>query len=264
MYSPEEIALVRRYTQGITPQFKTRDMPNIQPKTSNIKRFEDIQNVLFINLDERTDRRDETVQHLTQLGFKPQRLSAVKFTPGALGCSLSHIKAIELAKANKWTHVLVCEDDALFGDSSRVKEQVNCFLQRHDDWDIILFSVYVAKGLYVDSCSARVYDSYCTTAYLVRQEYYDVLLHNYKRGAYKFFNYKINTPIDHFWSSLQNRDQWYTILPIVAVQRPSKSDVNDGKVFTDFRDGTITSYTENIQNYPSDEQAKIREIVGNT
>jgi len=38
------------------------------------------------------------------------------FKPGEIGCTMSHIKALEIAREKKWDHVIVLEDDVIVAD----------------------------------------------------------------------------------------------------------------------------------------------------
>jgi GR25 family glycosyltransferase involved in LPS biosynthesis len=162
---------------------------------------------------------------------------------------LSHIKCLEIAKKNQWTHVLICEDDALFRtDIKLVQDRISTFLQRHEDWDVITLGPNIREAEYIDDCTARVLKSWCAAAYIVRQEYYDVLLHTFKSAT------KGNIIADATWSHLSIRDHWYTVLPLMVVQRPSKSDLEDTVV--DYRKLLIKHSFNNTRNYLPSERDK--------
>lgn len=210
----------------------------------------------------RKDRREETWKELRNLNLKPIRIDAVKFYPGSLGCTLSHIKALEIAKLKNWKHVMICEDDIEFTENKKVLvQQFDTFLSRHNDWDVITLGANINEAVYVDDSCARILSSFCTTCYIVRQEYYDVLLNNFKMAAHKMFHkFPGNHEIDVEWHSLQKRDMWYTILPIVAVQRISASDIAgspDQKI--NYQNSMISSSLGNIQNYPDQEKTKVKD-----
>ena len=72
-------------------------------------------NVMYINLDSRVDRKEHVEKELVKIGvIHPERLKAVKLENGALGCSMSHLKCIEIAKQQNYEYVLICEDDITF------------------------------------------------------------------------------------------------------------------------------------------------------
>ena len=82
-----------------------------------LKNISDIQNVLYINLESRSDRKEHVENQLAIIGLQNfNRFNAIKLENGALGCSMSHLKCLQTAKTNNWDHVLICEDDIQFLD----------------------------------------------------------------------------------------------------------------------------------------------------
>jgi hypothetical protein len=198
------------------------DLPNLHAKQSKIRGFPDLQHVVYINLAKRPDRRALVEAELGKVGWKPERIDGVDFTPGVMGCIFSHIKSLEYAKARKWPHVLICEDDVQFTRSpSELQMQLNQFFLQHSDWDVVLLGCTVLDGTHVTPSCVRVQKAYAAHCYLIREEYYDVLLHNYRQTIDK----KDETPLDVSWHSLQKRDRWLMPYPMLAVQRASFSDI---------------------------------------
>ena len=67
--------------------------------------------VFVINLDKRPDRWSDI-----QVEFKDwniERVSATEFNPGWKGCTLSHIKCLELANQRNYDWILIVEDDCV-------------------------------------------------------------------------------------------------------------------------------------------------------
>ena len=62
----------------------------------------DIKHSFYINLDARSDRKEYIERELPKIEITPNRFSAIKLTNGALGCSMSHLKCLEIAKKNNW------------------------------------------------------------------------------------------------------------------------------------------------------------------
>jgi GR25 family glycosyltransferase involved in LPS biosynthesis len=91
--------------------------------------FDAIQHIVYINLDERTDRRVHVEKQLVR-AFpleRIQRFSAIRAAKGAIGCSRSHIAVLELAKANGWPNVLVVEDDFTWNNFEKGSPISPCF-----------------------------------------------------------------------------------------------------------------------------------------
>lgn len=80
--------------------------------------FDMVDIVMYINLDNRKDRMYDMERELLRVGI-PQhkliRISAVRNTDcGALGCTCSHIKCLQLARKRGWNRVMILEDDFNF------------------------------------------------------------------------------------------------------------------------------------------------------
>ena len=82
---------------------------------------------LYINLDSRTDRLEHVTNELKKMDINAERVKAVKLENGAVGCTMSHIKCLELAQKRDYEHVFICEDDILFLDPTLYKEKIPCF-----------------------------------------------------------------------------------------------------------------------------------------
>ena len=78
---------------------------------SIISSIADIKHAFYINLASRPDRKQHVEEQLKIMGIQAERFNAIKLANGALGCSLSHLKCLETAKENNWSHLLVVEDD---------------------------------------------------------------------------------------------------------------------------------------------------------
>ena len=189
-------------------------------------------NTVFINLDERVDRREHFLQEFAKLGFpvgsngrNPHRISATKLEKGAIGCSMSHIKALEYAKAQGWDQVCICEDDITFTRPVELLMSLAKIWQSpaiNNAWDVLILGgnnwpPFTQRS---DSC-IQVHNCMSTTGYVVKRHYYDTLLQNYKDGVRLF----LQNPdkgylyaIDVWWRRLQVRDRWYMVVPATVDQ----------------------------------------------
>ena len=198
--------------------------------------FENI-NVMYINLACRTDRNTHVQSELKKIGVNnPERFNAIKLEDGALGCSMSHLKCIELAKKNNYEYVFICEDDIEFLNPELFLTQLQSFLKSAISWDVILVAgnnmlPYLPAN---DTC-IKILNCQTTTGYIVKREYYDTLIDNYKTGIKNLLKEPFNNEykIDKYWFKLQRKDNWYLIIPLTIVQREDYSDIE--KKVTNFR-----------------------------
>jgi len=134
--------------------------------------FQDIKNILYINLDYRIDRKQHIESELSKMGWTGERFSAIKDDIGAIGCSKSHIQCLQIALERGWDHVLICEDDLTFTNVNLLKHNLDRFLQkkREHDWDVVLVSGnnYPPSEI-EDDVSIRIRNCQCACGYLVNR-----------------------------------------------------------------------------------------------
>lgn len=194
--------------------------------------------VVYINLDHRVDRRMHVETQLKSIGIEnAERFKAIKHDNGALGCSMSHLKCIENAKKNNYKYLMVCEDDIEFTDPVLFTTKLNSFLNSNIEWDVILMAgnnmlPYVPENNFC----IKVLNCQTTTGYIVKNEYYDKLIKNYKDGIERLIetNNHFNYNIDKYWFRLQRKDNWFLIIPLSVVQKGDYSDIE--KKVTNFKD----------------------------
>uniref|UniRef100_A0A6C0ERX9 Glycosyl transferase family 25 domain-containing protein n=1 Tax=viral metagenome TaxID=1070528 RepID=A0A6C0ERX9_9ZZZZ len=129
----------------------------------------DIKNIFYINLDTRPDRKAHVENELNKVGLKGQRFNAIKMQNGALGCSMSHLEVLKNAKANSLDHVLIVEDDITFINISLFTSQLNNFLFKNKEWDVLLIAGN-NKGYYEkkDDTCVKITKCITTTGYLIK------------------------------------------------------------------------------------------------
>ena len=189
----------------------------------------DIKHAFYINLLSRPDRKQHVENQMKTIGINVERFNAIKMKNGAIGCSMSHLKIIEIAKANNWDHVLIVEDDILFTNPSLFIQQFNKFLSNHKDFDVVLIAGNnLPPYTKIDDSCVRVTHCQTTTGYIVKSHYYDTLINNYKAGILNLMrepdNHRLYA-IDKYWFNLQAIHNWYLITPLTVTQREDYSDI---------------------------------------
>lgn len=189
----------------------------------------DIKHAFYINLQSRPDRKQHVETQLKNVGINAERFNAIKMANGAIGCSMSHLKIIENAKANNFEHVLIVEDDILFTNPNLFIQQFNTFLSNHTDFDVALIAGNnVPPYTKIDDSCVKVTRCQTTTGYIVQKHYYDILIKNYKDGILNLIKEPANHfiyAIDKYWFNLQAIHKWYLITPLTVTQRADYSDI---------------------------------------
>lgn len=207
-----------------------------------------LKNTLFINLEHREDRKFNVVAQLRSVGcLSPERFPAVQTKEGAVGCSLSHIKCLELAKARGWEYVCIIEDDFKCVNPMRFRQSLADF-QEHStndglQWDVLLLGGNNCPPYFTPISSGGadgkeegkeikycVEVSYCisTVAYVVRSAFYDTLIQNYREGVAKLMRDPTNKreyAIDMYRKPLQASGRWFLLVPLTVTQLACYSDI---------------------------------------
>jgi hypothetical protein len=189
--------------------------------------MDSILHIIYINLEHRTDRKQQIELELSRFKGSVERLNATPHAIGGIGCSMSHIRALQRAKQAGWPHVLILEDDAMF---TNIKEgDISLSKLISEPYDVILLCGAYAS---YNPSTCRVISSQTATAYLVHSNYYDTLISNFKSGLEQLIRTNIYNKyaLDQYWKLLQPRDKWYIVLPTMCIQRPSYSDIEKKNV----------------------------------
>jgi len=196
----------------------------------NINSIDDIKNAFYINLEHRVDRKVQVEEELKTIGIKAERFNAIKMENGAIGCSMSHLKILQDAVANKLDHLLIVEDDITFLKPEVFKTQINKFFELHgNNWDVILLAGNnMPPYKPIDDTCIQVSRCQTTTGYLVNGHYIKVLMQNVKLGLTNLISKPSEHSkfaIDKFWFVLQGASKWFLITPLTVVQREGYSDI---------------------------------------
>lgn len=194
----------------------------------------DIKYAFYINLLSRPDRKQHVENQLKAVGINAQRFNAIKMSNGAVGCSMSHLKILEIAKSNNYDHVLIVEDDILFTDPNLFVNQINKFLLNCKKFDVVLIAGNnLPPYTKIDDTCVKVTQCQTTTGYLVQKHYYDILINNFKNGILNLMrepeNHRLYA-IDKYWFNLQVKDNWYLIIPLTVTQREDYSDIEKRQI----------------------------------
>lgn len=237
-----------------------------------IKSITDIKHCLYINLASRPDRKQHIEEELRGVGLNPTRFNAIKLKNGRIGCSMSHLKCLQIAKKNNWSHVMICEDDLKILNRQTFVNSMNTFFRMHGDgdgdghgdnssanstWNVLLLAGNnVPPYKKIDDTCIQVSHCQTTTGYIVKMNYYDTLIDNIRTGIenlMKMPDQHIIYAIDKYWIKLQKQHTWYMLAPVVAVQREDYSDIEERKtnyesIMTDLDKPHLFHQQQHIQN----------------
>jgi glycosyl transferase family 25 len=214
--------------------------------------------VYYINLPERTDRKELFESRSAALGMNAIHFEGVKPEPEyvkmmydgqidptrsqKIGCTLSHQAIVREAKEKSLKNVLIFEDDCLFLDGFTDKLIASIDELEGLDWD--LFYLGGEPNNYMHQVSEHLYmmkndgGIYATHAYAVNSSFYD-----------KFLNVEANTVsvIDIYLLNMQSDvRKLYATSEILAVQDATYSDI--WHYMTDSQQLMIDGWNKYIKN----------------
>ena len=105
-----------------------------------------LKNVYYINLEERKDRKELVENELNELGWEYERFNAIKTTNGRVGCSMSHLKLIQMAKEKDLDYIVIVEDDIQFMRKSWYNEKIKNILD--NNFDVFLLAGNLRPPIY--------------------------------------------------------------------------------------------------------------------
>lgn len=221
---------ILRFLQNIKlfARFKYRQILTVENSRTQKISLNDI-DVLYINLDNRNDRRQHITSEFQRIGIKhAERIPAIHNEMGALGCTQSHVKTYQkIIKENKDKITMICEDDVEFiASASRIENIINYF-SRNEWLDVLCLAYNRQNGIFVSDemlISSKIKTTAC---YLVKPHAVPSLL---KAGLISEENLSKGKPtkkfaIDITWQLVQEKLIFGIPQPRVARQIPSFSDV---------------------------------------
>jgi glycosyl transferase family 25 len=221
---------------------------NTKSNTEYFTNFIEIPAILYINLENRKDRKQQILDELKKIGADQKyihRIDAVYMPKnGHKGCVQSHIKALKQIKSNSSIpYALILEDDfELAVSSSEFNSQISKIIstleKRQQQWDVIMLATAYATKEPLEGLDdiVRIRKSTTSSAYIIKQEYVDTLLACFMDCDAHMSADKVKDPkngfedyaLDQQWAKLQKRDNWFGFANDISKQRVVWSSIQTG------------------------------------
>lgn len=197
--------------------------------------FSKIDKILYLNLDHRTDRKEHLEKELCKMKISPEkivRIPAIQHPRGAVGCTMTQIKALKYAIEQDYNNCLILEDDFTFRHSYEKTNNLLEQLLETSNWDVLLLAGnrFITKRIKGDVFRAT--DSQTASGYLVSKKYYKTLLDNFEKGLEQFITSRNpgRHAIDMYWKTLQKKEPWFITVPPIGFQYANYSDIEKRNV----------------------------------
>ena len=190
-----------------------------------------IEEIIYINLDRRTDRRAEMEAELGRLGLSARRFSAVAKRPGIVGCGYSHLAVLKEAREKGLQSILILEDDfEAVVPPAEFHEALQTFFSsaEAEDFDVLMLAYYAPHVATVkgNPLVVKVLEAQTASAYVVHQRFYDTLIELYEWAIPELekTGHHWDFANDQVWKRLQPTAKWYAFAERLGKQRASYSD----------------------------------------
>lgn len=218
--------------------------------------------IFLVNLERRKDRYDEFISNASKYNLEFERFNAIdgnktindefiyenkkftytnnefyknnpssvngidnyhqKYFKGAIGCLLSHLEILKIAENNKYSSILILEDDVGFAENfqQKIEKLSNNFPK---EWDMFYLSGSLIKeGKQFENYS-ELLSSHTTHSYAVNSSAYKTLIKLLIKNIY-------TKPVDSCYVSIQPSLKCFIAKPFVTYQLHGFSDIHNSKV----------------------------------
>jgi GR25 family glycosyltransferase involved in LPS biosynthesis len=208
--------------------------------------MENIDVIYYINLDSRTDRKEQFEEEIKKFVYPTRDIVRVSGIPtpgfGILGCGLSHKKALEMFIASGHQIALIFEDDFTFTlDMNYVDYLIRSLFEERIQFDVVMLAGNIMKSEKTPyPFLEKVLDGQTASGFLVTRSFAPKILKCLEESTvlledwHKKYNEKKHEYCnDIYWKVLQPESRWYIFKPKMGLQRESYSD-NEQKI-TNYR-----------------------------
>jgi glycosyl transferase family 25 len=187
-----------------------------------------LNNTHIINLENRKDRKLNSLEELKKISYSPQILKAHENKEGRIGRTFSHIDVLLKATELNMPYIVICEDNIHIDNEHYLLYVINEIMTTLE-WDVIILGDY-NDNININHYINKIKKVKTTLFYIVNKHYYNKLLDNFLEGKDLLVKdlSKTEYNIGEYWIKLQN-DNWYTTNKKYLYQRIDFSDINKDK-----------------------------------
>ncbi len=172
------------------------------------------------------------------MGIQCERFPAIKHIIPAVGCGLSHLAVLKLAKQRGYERVCIFEDDFEFLVS---KEDYNRLIKSlPENFDVVMLGYHIVESRPHDAMFGKVIAATTSSGYIVNSRFYDTLIATLEESVSLFqkhvYDYDVVSKYinDQYWRRIQPTANWFYALKRVGRQRAGFSDLVGAHVAYDY------------------------------
>ena len=190
--------------------------------------MDDIDRVFYINLEERTDRRELIEKQFQDYGITNyERFNAHSHKIGSVGCGRSHESILKIAKERKYKRILIFEDDFDFLVSKdEFNENMNKLKNVNFDVCFLSYNLHEYSDITDYDFLLKVIKSSTTSGYIINEHYYDKLINELEISMplLEQTDYHWIYAYDVIWHKFQLVDKYFCFKTRIGKQRDGYSN----------------------------------------
>lgn len=148
-----------------------------------------------------------------------------RYFKGCVGCLLSHLEILKLAKKNNYKSILILEDDVVFSDDIEQKLE-NLYKNFPNEWDMFYLSGSLIKEGEKFDYYSELISAHTTHSYAVNCTAYDILIKLLETNIF-------NKPVDSCYVSIQDSLKSYIAMPFLSYQASGFSNIHNSNASYD-------------------------------
>jgi GR25 family glycosyltransferase involved in LPS biosynthesis len=142
-----------------------------------------------------------------------------------VGCLLSHLEILKLAKKNNYKSILILEDDVVFSDNLEQKLD-NLSKNFPNEWDMFYLSGSLIKEGNKFDYYSELISAHTTHSYAVNSSVYDILIKLLETNMFK-------KPVDSCYVSIQGSLKSFIAMPFLSYQASGFSNIHNSEASYD-------------------------------
>ena len=192
----------------IQPDLVTKILEQIEKTRWGIS----VDKIFVINLEHRKDRKEKMEKQLKEQNLSAEFFKAIQNENGTIGCMLSHLEIIKIAKEQGLKNVMILEDDCVFRSYFKFPSPPN-------NWKMLFFGGAVNKIIDDYNHHWKRVSTWYAHCYIIHANLFDTILNE----ANKWMGTKA---IDEVYCEHINMEYpSYIHYPTIATQTQDYSDI---------------------------------------
>lgn len=219
---------LQRWLQNMRLKWRWRRAQQVTPEGLDVAHGLDRCDIVYINLDHRTDRREKIEAEFAKIAARNvTRFAAHKHARGAIGCAMSHRDVIETANPATGRIAMICEDDLEFiVPRARLDHLIESFY-RDSRMDVLCLAYNRRNGVAVSEDFLITSSTRTMSCYLVKPHVIAALRESARESVARLEAGEADktAAVDMTWQSVQRRFIFALARPRAAQQSASYSDI---------------------------------------